>query len=200
MTSRLLAERNTDDDQKVVVLVAKKSLNMGDTIRSPEEIFHEKKFVRGDEPKDAIDSMDQLKNRILKRPLRVGDHVTPDDLLGDGDRSGLGYVVPDGYRAIGVRVNPESAASGWATLPLSRVDLISVVRSAADRTTYSQILLENVLVLAADSEMRRDDSGKPIQAQVVTLALKPEDVLKVTLARSLGELSLSLRKVNAKDK
>jgi Flp pilus assembly protein CpaB len=51
-------------------------------------------------------------------------------------------------------------------------------------------------VLAADTEMRRDESGKPQPAQVVTLALKPEEALKVALAREMGTLSLMLRKIN----
>src|SRR5437867_4305245 len=106
MTSRLLAERNTDDDPKVTVLVAKKTLSTGEIIRNPEEVFQEKKVSRGDEPsKDAIDNMELLKNRVLKRNLRVGDHVTPDDLFGDKDGYGLDVVIPDNYRAMGVRVN-----------------------------------------------------------------------------------------------
>ena len=196
MTSRLLAERQSDDEPKVSVLVAKKNLNVGDTIKLPDELFQEKKFVRGDEPPGAIDSVDTLKNRVLKRPLRAGDHVTQEDLIGDKDTYGMPFVLSEGYRAIGVRVNAESVASGFASLPLSRVDIINTVRRGDDKSTYSQVILENVLVLAADTEMRRDESGKPQPAQVVTLALKPEEALKVTLGREMGTLSLMLRKIN----
>jgi len=200
MTSRLLAERGGDDEPKISVLVAKKMLNIGDTVKVPDEMFQEKKYTRGDEPPGAIDNPEQLKNKVLKRPLRPGDHVTLEDLISPTDDNTMNVTLPGGYRALGVRVNVESAASGWASLPLSRVDLISVVRRADDKATYSQILLENVLVLAADDKMRRGDDGKPMPSQVVTLALKPEDVLRVTLARSLGELSLALRKINAQDR
>jgi pilus assembly protein CpaB len=196
MTSRLLAERQSDDEPKVSVLVAKKNLNVGDTIKQPDEQFQEKKFVRGDEPPGAIDSAEILKNRVLKRPLRAGDHITQDDLIGDKDTYGMPFVLTEGYRAIGVRVNAESVASGFASLPLSRVDIINTVRRGDDKSTYSQVILENVLVLAADTEMRRDESGKPQPAQVVTLALKPEEALKVALAREMGTLSLMLRKIN----
>jgi pilus assembly protein CpaB len=196
MTSRLLAERNSDDEPRVTVLVAKKSLNIGDTVKVPEEQFVEKKFVRGDEPPGAIDNIDLLKNRVLKRPLRAGDHVTLEDLISPTDGEMMSIVLPNGYRAIGVRVNIESGASGFACLPLSRVDIVSTIRRADDKSTYSQIILENVLVLAADDKMRRDENGKPMPSQVVTLALKPEDAMKVTLSRELGTLSLLLRKIN----
>ncbi len=196
MTSRLLAERQTEDEPKVSVLVARKNLNLGDTIKVPEELFQEKKFTKGEEPPGAIDNPELIKNRVLKRPLRPGDHVTMEDLINGSEGEGMSIVLPGGYRAVGVRVNVESAAFGFACLPLSRVDLVSTVRRADDKATYSQVLLENVLVLAADDKMRRDESGKPMPSQVVTLALKPEDALKVALASELGSIRLLLRKVN----
>jgi len=200
MTSRLLAERNTDDEPRIEVLVAKKALNIGDTIKTPEEAFQVKKFIKGDEPKDAVTDVAELKNRVLKKPLRVGDHVTPEDLLNDRDEGSgtMPIVLPAGMRAVGVRVNLESGAFGWASLPLARVDVISTVRRADDKATYAQVLLEDVLILAADDKMRRDESGKSMPSQIVTLALKPEDVLKVRLAGELGALSLALRKINDK--
>jgi pilus assembly protein CpaB len=198
MTSRLLAERQTDDEPRLEVLVAKKNLNIGETIKVPEELFQYKKFARGDEPVNAVTSFDELKNRVLKRPLRPGDHVTPDDMLSDRDAGGeiMSIVLPPGHRAVGVKVNLESGAFGFACLPLSRVDVISTVRRSDDKATYSQVLLQNVLVLAADDRMKRGEDGKAMPSQVVTLALKPEDMLKVRLAGELGPLSLALRKIN----
>ena len=56
-------------------------------------------------------------------------------------------------------------------------------------------LLPLVLVLAADLRLSPDgELASP--AQVVTFALKNEDLLKVNLAKELGILSLSLRKLN----
>ncbi len=197
MTSRLLAERNTDDEPKIDVLVAKKALNMGDTIKSPEDLFQPKRFTKGEEPPGAVTEYEGLRNRILKRPLRPGDHVTQEDLFGDKDNIDvLAAVLAPGHRAVGIRVNAESAAYGFATLPLSRVDIISTVRRADDKATYAQVLLENVLVLAADDKTRRTEDGKAMLSQVVTVALKPEDMLKVRLAGEIGTLSLALRKMN----
>jgi pilus assembly protein CpaB len=196
MTSRLLAERHTSDEaEKVIVLVAKKNLNMGDTIKVPEDVFIQKAYTRGEEPANAIVDAEQLKGRVLKRPLRANDFVTSEDLLGDKDGDFLNVKLPPGYRAVGVRVNVESSAYGFASLPHSRVDVISTVRRSDDKTTYSQVLLENVLVLAADDRTQRDESGKPMPSQVVTLALKPEDALKISLAGELGTLRLMLRKM-----
>jgi pilus assembly protein CpaB len=196
MTSRLLAERQSDDEPKITVLVAKKALNMGETIKVPDDLFQEKKFVRGEEPSGAIENMELLKNRVLKRPLRTGDYVTPEDLFGNDDKDGMNFLVPKDYRAVGVRVNVESGAFGFACTPLSRVDVVGTFRRADEKSTFTKILLQNVLVLAADDKTRRGEDGKPMPSTVVTLALKPEEALKVRLAGEMGSLSLMLRKIN----
>ena len=193
MTSRLLADRN-HDVEKVPILVARKKLNMGELIKAPEELFEEKLFPKGDEPKMAINDFQKLKGQQLKRPLRAGDFVTADDLRGD-DGLGLDTQLPDGHQAIGIRVKPDEIAGGFASLPNSKVNIISTVRRSSDRESYSKILLENVLVLAADDKMRVGEDGRAMPANVVTVALKPEDVLKLELAKTLGTISLALRKL-----
>lgn len=193
MTSRLLADRN-QDLEKVPILVAKKKINMGELIKAPEELFEEKLFIKGDEPKLAINEFDKLKGQQLKRPLRAGDFVTAEDLRGDNSL-GLDTQLPDGHQAIGIRVNPETIAGGFASLPNSKVNIISTVKRSSDRESYAKILLENVLVLAADDKMRVGEDGRAMPANVVTVALKPEDVLKLELAKTQGMISLALRKL-----
>ena len=200
MTSRLLAERGGGEAEKVAVLVARKNLSMGDAIKIPEEMFEPKEFLRGQEPRNGIDNADALKGRVLKRSLRAGDFVTNEDLFGDKGDSSLYTLLPPGYRAIGIRVNMEEIAGGFASLPLSRVDIINTVRRGDDKSTYAQVLLENVLVVAADTQTQRDENGRAMPANVVTVAVKPEDAMKVRLAGAMGQLSLVLRKLNDNSK
>jgi pilus assembly protein CpaB len=195
MTSRLLAERQPEADDKVKVLIAKKSLNQGMTLKNVNELFEVKEFPKGTEPKEAIVNADDLKDRVLNRSLRAEDHVTPGDLFGK-DQAGIAGLMAQGYRAIGIRVSPESIASGFAATPLSRVDVIWTVRRANDKDSASRVLLENVLVLAADQQTVRSENGGAMLANVVTVALKPEDALKVAMARELGTISMVLRKFN----
>ena len=200
MTSRLLAERQPDvETEKVTILVTKKNLDMGTIIKNVDDLFEEKKFTKGEEPKNAIIKIDDLKKRFLKRSLRQGDHVTNEDLLNDNDGT-LQALMAQGYRAVGIRVNLESIAAGFASLPLSRVDIIATVRRATDKDSFSMVLLDNVLVLAADQRTMREENNGAMPATIVTVALKPEDALKVTLAREMGPLSLVLRKYNDTNK
>lgn len=199
MTSRLLAERGTQEveQEKVTILVAKKNLDMGVVIKMPEDVFQEKKVPKGEEPKGAIVALDQIKGKMLKRSLRADDFISPEDLFSEKD-SGLQYVLPPGYRAVGLRVNAEAVAGGFASLPHSRVDIISTVRRGDDRQSYSEVLLEDVLVLAADQQNLRDENNRALLASVVTVALKPDDMVKVNMAKDLGPLSLALRKFDDK--
>jgi hypothetical protein len=43
---------------------------------------------------------------------------------------------------------------------------------------------------------QRDETGRAMVANVVTVALKPEDALKLELAKNVGTISLMLRKFN----
>jgi Flp pilus assembly protein CpaB len=195
MTSRLLAERQPEDTEKVSILVAKKDLAMGLTIKKVEDFFEEKKFFKGDEPKNAIVESKDLLARVLKRSLRLGDFVTGDDLLSDKD-TGLSNIMGQGYRALGIKVNVESIAAGFASLPMSRVDLIWTVRRANDKDSASRVLLENVLVLAADQSTVRTEGSGAMVANTVVVALKPDDCLKVKTAQDHGTISMVLRKFN----
>jgi pilus assembly protein CpaB len=191
MTSRLLAERQAPEEEKVKILVAKRNMSVGERLLKPEELFEYKDVAKENEPPDAIKDFESLKGKIMKQSRNKGDHVIEANLR--DNRGGLD--IPVGYKAIGLRVNLEGSASGFATLPQSRVDVIQTVRGPDAKTSYSRFLLENVLVLAADLRLSPDgELASP--AQVVTFALKNEDLLKVNLAKELGILSLSLRKLN----
>ncbi len=195
MTSRLLAERSGPEEQKkITILVAKKYFEAGATIKVPQDMFQEKQVHEADAPQGVIVSFDELKGRVLKRSLRKDDFVSGADLLSDKDGM-LANNLPVGYQAVGIRVNNESIAGGFSALPLSRVDIYATVRRGNDKDSFSKLLLQNVLVLAADMTTNRPEDGKSaIQATTVTVALMPEEILKLNLVKEFGPLSLALRK------
>jgi pilus assembly protein CpaB len=196
MISRLLAERNIvqeEQQEKVKVLVAKTNLEMGLLIKEPKKCFKEKTYIRGEEPTHALTDQDydKLQDRRLIKPLSTDQFVSQEDLL-DKDKNSLGYRLKDGMRAVGIKVDATSIASGFASLPMSRVDVVSVLRRG-DGDSVSRVLLENVLVLAADTETGRPPDRTAIPASVATVALTPDDAELVTLAAEMGTLRLLLR-------
>jgi pilus assembly protein CpaB len=201
MTSRLLAERDDKPAEappleKVKLLVTKNNLAMHFALRAkPEDYFTEKEFVKDDAPKDALTKADadKLKGKFLKRSLRKGDHITADDLI-DGNPNLKN--LSNGMRAVGIRVSPEQVASGFACVPGSHVDIHWTRRVSTDKDTFTKILLKDVIVLAADLASERNESGQAMLANVVTVALKDEDVMKLNLAAQLGSFVLVLRNLD----
>src|SRR6516165_8981957 len=145
MTSRLLADRNTDEPEKVEILVAKKNLSVHQRITNPEELFEKKIVSKGQEPPDAITDFETLKGKTLKQGRNKGDTVT---LANFYDKGGL--EIPFGHQAVGLRVNIETTASGLASLPGSHVNLLLTIGAQDVSSTKTIVLLESVLVLAAD--------------------------------------------------
>jgi pilus assembly protein CpaB len=70
-------------------------------------------------------------------------------------------------------------------------------RAKADTT----LLLQNVKVLGIDQQADADDKKEKQQgiAKAVTLEVSPEDAQKLTLASSIGSLSLALRNYGSPD-
>lgn len=196
MTSQLLANRELPQElPKVPVLVAKKPIEMSTPVKNAKDLFEVKMITQGDEPKNAVADLEKVKDKYIKHRLPKNHQLTLDDLTDESTT----LPVPEGYRAVGIRVNTEAIAGGFAAQPGSRVDLIYNIRKGNDEETHSGVLLEDVLVLAADQIKDRVEGSGAVTASVVTLALKPKDVLKVDLALAQsGQLRLVLRKFGDK--
>lgn len=192
MTARILADRpqQTEEVEKVTVLVAKKSIPQGTFIKVPEEWFVEKEFNKGEEPKKAVRGFDEVKDRVVSKPLSAEQWVVADDLLRK-EQTGITYGVPKGMRAIAIKVNVDTVVAGFVQ-PNSRVDILNTVR-ADDKGSYTQTILQNMLVLAIDAIDQRDLEKKNIVSSTVTLAVTPEDAQVLSLSQQMGELRLVLR-------
>ncbi len=189
LTSRMLAQQQPAEEEKVTVLVAKQRIPMGTLLKDPEKFFVEKEFTKGQEPKKAFTSFDQLKDKRLNKTISAEVHVTPDDLL-TKDQEGMPAEIPPGYRAVAITVRAETDA-GHFVIPRSHVDIVSTTRG--DTGALSRIILQDVLVLAVDQQHVRESDKTAIPASTVTLQLKPDEAEKLSLAASLGELRLILR-------
>ena len=108
--------------------------------------------------------------------------------------AGLPPVIPEGMRAVSVRVNDVIGVAGYV-LPGTRVDVVATV-SPTDQhpDTTSKVILTNVQVLTAGTKIERDtDDNKPITVNVVTLLVDPEQSERLTLASTEGKIQLALR-------
>jgi pilus assembly protein CpaB len=103
-------------------------------------------------------------------------------------------VIPDGMRAVSVRVNEVIGVAGYV-LPGNRVDIIATASPTdAHQDTTTKVILANVQVLTAGTRMEQDqEKGKPMQVTVVTLLVFPEQAERLALASTEGKIQLALR-------
>jgi pilus assembly protein CpaB len=191
MTSRVIAERTSEqaEVEKVSVLVAKKNIPLGTLVKNPETMFEDKFFVKGEEPKKALRTFDQLKDKRLNKPVTAEQFVTDEDLI-DKSSGSLEAVVQPGMRAIGLKVNVESSGGGFV-MPHSRVDLVHVVKT--EKETTSKIIMQNVLVLGVDQAVTKPEDKNSFVPQTVTVEVTPSQAEALSLAQDIGSIKLILR-------
>jgi pilus assembly protein CpaB len=105
---------------------------------------------------------------------------------------GLTSVIPEGMRALSVKVNDVIGVAGFV-LPGTRVDVIMTGSPKNNEEVASKAILENVQVLAAGQNVEQDSNGKPQNVQVVTLLVSPEQAQELALAQVDGTIQLALR-------
>jgi pilus assembly protein CpaB len=131
--------------------------------------------------------------RGLTTGVRTNAPILEPDLAEKGSGAGMPIIFPEGMRAVSVRVDDVVAVAGYA-MPRTRVDVILTFKppTGGDQT-YSQIILQNLTVLAAGQTVQRDEEGKAMTVSVVTLMVTPEQGEKLVLAAAQGRIQLALR-------
>ena len=191
MTSRLLADKGAPPPvTTVTVLVAKQKINAWTPMTKPEDLFVPKDVPEGTFSPKCITDFKDLKGQALKAPLAEQMPVTKDDLMTE-QTSGLQAMLKNGERAVAIRVTPESLAGGFV-LPGTKVDIV-FTKKRGDSDSNAQIIMQDMLVMAVDMKKTRDDGQDSMLGNTVTLAAKPEDAERLSLAAQLGDLRLLIR-------
>ena len=178
--------------EKGRIAVANADIELGGRI-SP-EMIRMTDWPEGSVPTGAFGEAAKLEGRVVLVSIQRGEPLTETRLAPIGTKGGLSAVVPEGKRAMTVRVNDVVGVAGFA-LPGTYVDVMVNTQDGqrGDRDhSISKIVLERILVLAVAQEADRD-STKPKVVNAVTLELTPSDAEMLDLARSVGTLSLVLR-------
>lgn len=176
------------------IAVANTDIELGGRI-SP-EMIRMADWPMGSVPTGAFNEATQLDGRVVTVSMQRGEPLMEARLAPIGTKGGLSAVVPQGKRAMTVRVNDVVGVAGFA-LPGTYVDVMVNTQDEGgqrnDRDhSVSKIVLERILVLAVAQEADRD-ATKPKVVNAVTLELTPKDAELLDLARSVGTLSLVLR-------
>jgi pilus assembly protein CpaB len=156
-----------------------------------------------DVPAGAIlensDTKSGLPGALVRKFVEAGSTITLQDIVRPQDRGFLASVLAPDSRATSIKVDEESGVSGLIR-PGDYVDVLLTQvfeKGETARRALSETILRNVRVIAIDQEIVQGGrgptaaTGKP--SQTVSLELAPEQVNKVTVARQIGKLSLTVR-------
>ena len=145
-------------------------------------------------PAGVFEKPEDVVGRGLVMPVIQNEPILPMKLASKEAGSGLPIMIPEGGRAVSVRVNEVIGVAGYV-LPGTRVDVVAVASATDNKAdTTSKVVLTNVQVLAAGTKMEQDgDQGKPMPVTVVTLLVDPEQAERLTLASTEGKIQLALR-------
>jgi pilus assembly protein CpaB len=178
------------------VVVAKRTLSFGDPLKA--EYLQVVEWPATAAPADSFKTIAEViggdKPRVALRTIEPSEPVLKGKISGFGGKATLSSVIDPEMRAVTIRVNDVVGVAGFV-LPGDRVDVMLTRKqtSQKDERPYTDILLQNVKVLAVDQEAN-ETRNKPVVAKAVTVEVTPYQAQQLTLAAQVGHLSLALRK------
>jgi pilus assembly protein CpaB len=174
------------------VVVARGDLQLGAELKADDLVVVN--FPKEGAPEGTFQNPADIVGRGVISPMVKGEIVLPAKLASKEAGVGLPPVIPDGMRALSVRVNEVIGVAGYV-LPGARVDVLATASPTdahADMTT--KVILSNVQVVTAGTRLEQDqEKGKPMQVTVVTLLVFPEQAERLALASTEGKIQLALR-------
>lgn len=201
----------------VEVLVAARNLEPGSFVRKddlkwqiwPKDGLNPAYLTKTD---DKPDSALTFEGSVPTRSIPTGQPIYPALLISPGERGFLAAALNPGMRAVTLPVNATTGLAGLV-LPGDQVDLIlsrDLQGYEGGKQHISQTVLADVRVLAVDQSLRGFSpeetkaeeavkSRSVLPAKTITVEVTPKQAEKVSLALSMGSLSLSLRSIVESD-
>ena len=173
------------------VVVAAADLQLGAALKADD--LRIAQFPEGQGPEGAFTTTDELLGRGVIVPMVKNEPLLPAKLASKEAGAGLPPIIPEGMRAVSVRVDDVIGVAGYV-LPNSRVDVLATA-SPTDQNSdiTTKVILSNVQVVTAGTRIDQDQDNKPVQVTVVTLVVAPDQAERLALASTEGKIQLALR-------
>jgi len=178
----------------VKVVAAATALKFGDRLAA--ENLRLIDWPAGSVPDGTFKSVDDLlgpQPRVALQAIQPNELILGSKVTGPGQRASLSAVISIGMRAMTIRVNDVLGVAGFV-LPGDRVDIM-LTREIVQNDPITDVLLQNVKVLGIDQKSDQQ-ANDPDVVKAVTIEVTTEQAQKITLAATVGKLSLALRDVS----
>ncbi len=152
--------------------------------------------IQGPLPKGALLKPEEAVGRGVISQLYQGEPILESRLAPPGSGGGMASTIPNGMRALAVKVDQVVGVAGFVT-PGMRVDVLASGTppgaTSPTQGTVTKTILQNIQVLSAGTDIQKDAEGKPQQVQVVNLLVSPEQAQTLSLATNELKIQLVLR-------
>lgn len=142
----------------------------------------------------AITDSSLILGKVANCKIVAGEQIIQSKLLtvGDANSAALGYTLEPGMRAVTIAVDGVSGV-GYMIEPGNRVDIIA--QYSHNETAFTKLIVQNVVVLAVDSNLSNNEKtkNKDESYSTITLQAAPEQVMEIRFYEYTGRLSAILR-------
>ena len=189
----------------VKVLVATRDVPTGSTLDAGAVAWRDwpkdgvsSRFITED---SSADPQADVIGAIARASIYEGEPINEAKLI-RSDRGFMSAILPEGKRAVAIRIAPDTSAGGFI-LPNDHVDVIMTRRmeqsgqTAGEAQFVTETILNNVRVLAIDQTIEKSGGGaEVVVGQTATLELTPPQAEIITVAQQMSDrLALSLRSI-----
>ena len=194
---RFMSERPTplmasEPRRSQPVVVAARDMQLGDVLA--EEDVRLVEWPSGAIPEGYASTVPEVLGRGVLTSVKMNEPLLEAKLGDVGLGGGMPLIIPEGMRAVSIRVNEVIGVAGFA-IPQTRVDVLLTVAPPDGGPPITKIVLQKVPMLAVDQTIHRDEEGNPITATVATVLVSPEDAEKLVHAAAQGSIQMALRNI-----
>jgi pilus assembly protein CpaB len=176
----------------VKLALAARDLELGAVLREEDVALAD---WSGPVPMGALIRIQDAVGRGVITKMIAKEPILESRLAPKGAGGGFAVIIPKGMRAVAVPVNEVVGVAGFV-VPGMHVDVLisgAPPNGAANLGTLTKTLLQNIEVLSAGQDFKKDAEGKPIMVQVVNLLVTPEQAEQLSLASHQTTIQLILR-------
>jgi pilus assembly protein CpaB len=197
-TVQVVEHRTSEKPDLRTVIVAARPLPFGTKLTAA--VLQARQWPAASVPEGTFASTSALisadAERVVLSAIAKDEPILASKITAPGQRASLSVVIEEGKKAVTIRVDDVLGVAGFVQ-PDDRVDILLTRTSRAanesrELSAYTDVLLQDIRVLAIDQLADRNTQAKP--AKAVTVEVGTEDAQKLVLAASIGQLSLALRR------
>jgi len=159
--------------------------------------------VQAPAPAGSLSDLRSAVDAVALSALPAGQIVLQNTILAPGDttKPGLSVLIPEGMRAVALRVNDEVAVGNFLRAD-DLVDIQLVLANTALGPTEeggnperreSRVVLQALRVLSVGEALTEEAGDRAIRMQNLTVAVTSEQALVLAVAKQSGSFYLALR-------